>query len=834
MTETPTLELTGLTTHQAAANLAKYGENTIYHKKRLRPIIAFIKKFNSPLLLLLMGAAVISFFVGERINATIIIIMVFMSAVLDFFNSHKAEGVAAKLVAEVTSTATVYRDSKKQEIAFTQLVPGDLIELTAGDVIPADCTVLSADDFFVNQSALTGESYPAEKHPAKVRPEKVAVSLTLNDDTAIFMGTSVVTGYANALVMQTGSLAQFGKIAERLSQNEEETSFERGLKNFSIFIIRLTFVMVLVVFFTNAYFGHGILNSFIFAVAIAVGLTPELLPVIMSISLSHGSLVMAKKNVIVKNLAAVQNFGGMNILCTDKTGTLTEDRIELVKCVDTNGEISAQVLLYAYLSSVFHTARKSPLDAAIQAHENLDSSAYAKIDEVPFDFERRRDSIIVEHDGKRIMITKGAPESILSIVSSIQNNNDVSSVNTELLKAARNEYDRLSDDGFRVLAVAMKVLPSEDRVIYKREEEMEMTFLGFAAFLDPPKESSRNALEELRELAIEVKIITGDSEILTQRICRDLNITVNGVLTGEMLDKLSDSELALKVNAVTVFARVSPEQKERIVGILKKAGNTVGYMGDGINDAPVLKAADVGISVNNAVDVAKETADIILLTKDLHVLKDGVIEGRKTFQNTLKYIKMGFSSNFGNMFSMIGASVVLPFLPMTASQILLNNFLYDLSQTTIPSDKTDDEAILKPVKWDMREFAKYIIVFGVVSSLFDFLTFYILYAVFHMNEASFQTGWFIESIATQIFVVFIIRTKRVPFFKSMPSIFVGMSTIGVVILSWLIPFTPIGPLLSFAALSPILLTMIAAIVLAYLLVAETAKYFFYRVFPLAP
>ncbi len=834
MTDNTTTTPMGLTSREAAVCLAKYGENTIYHRKRLRPIITFVKKFNSPLLLLLIGAATISFFIGEKVNASIILIMVFMSAVLDFFNSHKAEGVAEKLIAQVASTATVFRDGDKLELAFSALVPGDVIELSAGDVIPADCTVLTADDFFVNQSALTGESFPSEKHPAKERPTTVGVSLKLNDDSAVFMGTSVVTGYATAIVMQTGPLAEFGKIAEKLSANDEETSFERGLKNFSIFIIRLTFVMVLVVFFANAYFGHGILNSFIFAVAIAVGLTPELLPVIMSVALSHGSMIMAKKNVVVKNLAAVQNFGGMNILCTDKTGTLTEDKIELVKCVDAKGEVSKEVLLYAYLSSVYHTARKSPLDAAIQAHEKVDTTGYIKIDEVPFDFERRRDSIVVEQDGKRFMITKGAPESILSIVTFLQDGNEKVQFTDVFYKNARDEYDRLSNDGFRVLAVSVKILDKEDRIKYERDEESGMTFLGFAAFLDPPKESSRAALEELRALAIEVKIITGDSEILTQRICRDLQIKVNGVMTGEMLDKLSDSELTRKVDGITVFARVSPEQKERIVTILRKAGNVVGYMGDGINDAPVLKAADVGISVNNAVDVAKETADIILLDKSLHVLKDGVIEGRKTFQNTLKYIKMGFSSNFGNMFSMMGASVILPFLPMMPSQILLNNFLYDLSQTTIPSDNIDSEAVIAPLKWEMREFAKYIIAFGIVSSIFDFLTFYILYGVFHMPEQNFQTGWFVESIATQVLVVFIIRTKRVPFFKSMPSIFVGASAIMVVIISWLIPYTPIGSLLSFTALSPIFLTMIAAIVVVYLVVAETTKYFFYRSFPRAP
>ena len=824
----------GLTAQEVSKRLAIHGENTIYHRKRLRPIIAFIKKFNSPLLLLLIGASVVSFFLGQRVSASIILVMVFMSAVLDFFNSHKSEKVAEKLIAQVASTATVFRDGRKQEVSFHVLVPGDVLELSAGDVIPADCIILSADDFFVNQSALTGESFPVEKHPVLAAPDPSGAPLQIADETAVFMGTSAVTGYALAQVVQTGARAEFGKIAERLSANEEETNFDRGLKDFSLFIMRITFVMVLVVFLLNAYFGRGLLDSFLFAAAIAVGLTPELLPVIMSVALSHGSLVMAKKEVIVKNLAAVQNFGSMDILCTDKTGTLTEDKIELVKCVDMSGTDSANVMLNAYLSSVYHTARKSPLDAAIQEHGKMDTGLYTKIDEIPFDFERKYDSVVIDHEDKRFMITKGAPENILSIVSSIEIGSEQVEFTGDIAQKVHDEYDRLSADGFRVLALAIKTLPVEERTRYERKEEEGMTFLGFAAFLDPPKQSARAALEELRALAVEVKIITGDSEVLTERICRDLHIEVKGTLTGVLLDKLSDSELALKVDALTIFARVSPEQKERIVSVLRKAGHTVGYMGDGINDAPVLKAADVGISVNNAVDVAKETADIILLTKDLHVLKDGVVEGRKTFHNTLKYIKMGFSSNFGNMFSMMGASVILPFLPMLSSQILLNNFLYDLSQTTLPSDNTDVESTKLPLRWNMREFSKYIMVFGGVSSLFDFLTFYLLYVVFSMDEQHFQTGWFIESIATQILVVFVIRTKRVPFFKSAPSRYVVGSVFSILLLAWIIPYTPFGPLLSFAALSPVTLMLIAGIVIAYLAIAETAKYFFYRHFSTAP
>lgn len=827
-----TSPIRGLSHDEAARRLVEYGENTIYHRRRLRPLFAFIKKFNSPLLLMLLGAAILSYFLGQRVNATILVVMVALSAVLDFVNTHKSERVAEKLIARVASTATVWRDGVKEELPFRLLVPGDTIELSAGDIVPADCRVRSADDFFVNQSSLTGESFPAEKHIAKETTS--GASLQLDDDTAVFMGTSVVTGFGTGEILHTGERAEFGKIAARLEGSEEETSFERGLKDFSMFVVRLTFVMVLVVFGVNAYFGHGILDSFIFAVAIAVGLTPELLPVIMSVALSHGSLVMAKKNVIVKNLGAVQNFGGMNILCTDKTGTLTEDKITLVKCVDLFGADSLSVLEFAALSSYYQTGRRSPLDTAIEEHGKIDVSRYTKIDEIPFDFNRRRDSVVVLRGNERLMITKGAPESIVSISTLLMDQGRAVTFSDAEREKVQGEYDQLSADGFRVLAIATRMLPKEGRSVYHREDEDEMTFLGFAAFLDPPKHSALLALKELEKLSVEVKIITGDSEILTERICKDLGFTVTGVLMGADVAKLSDSELTQQARTVNVFARISPEEKERIVTVLRHAGNTVGYLGDGINDAPVLRAADVGISVNNAVDVAKETADIILLSKSLSVLKDGVVEGRKTFQNTLKYIKMGFSSNFGNMFSMMGASIFLPFLPMLPSQILLNNFIYDLSGTTLPTDHTDPESMQKPLKWNMREFSKYILVFGLVSSLFDFLTFYLLFGVLHLSEKGFQTGWFIESIATQILIIFLIRTKRVPFFKSKPSIFVFASAVGMVLLAWAIPYTPLGTLFSFSALPPVILLAILGIVAVYLVVGEMAKYFFYRRYAHAP
>jgi len=823
----------GLSSREARRRLLEYGENVIFHKKRLRPIVAFVKKFNSPLLIMLIVTSLVSLFLGQTVSATVILAMVILSAVMDFVNTRKSEAVAESLVAQVASTVSVWRDGEKCEVPLVSLVPGDIIELSAGSVIPADCRVLSADDLFVNQSSLTGESFPVEKY---ADPDKGTAllskneELSLSSDKAVFMGSSVVTGFATAVVLRTGERAEFGRLAEHLAKPDDETGFDRGIRNFSVFVMRLTLVMVTVVFFLNAFIKGDIFESFLFSVAIAVGLTPELLPVIMSVSLARGSLVMSKKKVIVKNLSAIQNFGGMNILCTDKTGTLTKDKITLVECVDVDGADSKEVLTQTYLSSVMHTARRSALDVAIEEHGKMDVSEYQKVDEIPFDFHRRRDSVVVDRGTERILICKGAPKNIFEACKTYRKNGTDADFSEEAIALAQKEYNKLSAEGYRVLAIAEKTIAQEERMVYHKEEENDLVFLGFAAFLDPPKKSVIPTLLELEGLHIEVKVLTGDSEILTERICKDIGLPVRGVLHGEQIAELSDSELTAKLAGTNVFARVSPEQKERIVVLLRKAGNVVGYLGDGINDAPVLKAADVGISVNNAVDVAKETADIILLDKSLEVLKDGVIEGRKTFQNTMKYIKMGFSSNFGNMFSMMGASAFLPFLPMLPAQILLNNFMYDMSQTTLSTDSTDEEDTIHPLRWDTHFFGRYIAVFGLVSSIFDFITFFVLYKVFSLGASGFQTGWFIESIATQVLIIYIIRTKRVPFWKSWPSIPVICSTIGIVALAWIIPFTPIGTILSFTALSPFMLVTIAGIVATYLIVGEIAKAMFYRAF----
>ncbi len=808
--------LRGLASKEAADRLRKFGENTIARKKRFRPLIAFFRKFESPLLLLLIGTSVISFFVGERTNAVIIIVMVCVSAVLDFANSYKSEKTVLKLLEKVTTTATVLRDGQKQEIDQKEIVPGDIVLLSAGDAVPADARVLETKDCFVNQAALTGESFPVPKY-GEQGANRDGEAPTERPDF-VCMGTSVVTGYATIEVMQTGFSTEFGKIAAHISVETLPTDFEKGIKTFSVFIMRLTFVMVGFVFLANALLGHGMFDSFVFAIAIAIGLTPELLPVIMSVSLSRGSLEMAKKNVVVKNLSSIESFGSMNVLCTDKTGTLTEDRITLVKYVDCFGNAAEDVFTRAFISSFFHTGIKSPLDKAIREHKTIETSAYEKIDEVPFDFERKRDSIIYKKEGMYTLITKGAPEDILSIATDFDDRGTKKTFTAAAKSAALAEFEKLSGEGFRVLAVAEKGVPEKKE--YTKEDEAGMNFLGFMAFYDPPKGTALSAIKDLEDLGIEVKILTGDNEILTEKICREINLPVKRTLKGSEIVKMNDEELLVRARTTTIFARITPDEKERIILTLKKAGYSVGYLGDGINDAPALKAADVGLSVNNAVDVAKETADIILLEKSLRVLHDGITEGRKTFANTMKYIMMGLSSNFGNMFSMMGASLILPFLPMLPPQILLNNFLYDTSQLTLATDAVDKNLVKKPPRWDIKFVKKFMIVFGPISSVFDFATFGLLLLVFRLSESQFQTGWFIESLATQVFVIYVIRTRLVPFLESRPSKPLFLNTIFAVAVGWLIPFIGLGAFFAFTPLPLPVLLGIAGIVIVYLAVTE--------------
>lgn len=817
-------EFTGLSSREAGSLLLRYGENVLQGRRRLRPVIAFLKEFNSPLLIILLAIAGVSFFVlGERTNAVIIVAMVSISAIVDFVNTFRSERAADRLAERVKTLSTVVRDGNPMDIDARSIVPGDIVLLSAGSLVPADANVLEARDFFVNQSAFSGEAFPVEKHPLGNRQP---AERDADRDDRVFLGTSVVSGFATVRVFATGKETAYGAIAGKLSSESGETDFEVNIRRFSLFVMRLNFVLVGLVLLANTILGRGLFDSLMFSIAIAIGLTPELLPVMLSVSLARGSVRMARKHAIVKRLSSIQNFGSMTVLCTDKTGTLTEDKITLVKHVDGDGNDSDDVFLYSYLNSVFHTGVKNPLDRAIVEHGTPDISPFEKIDEVPFDFVRRRESLVVSRGKEKFLVTKGAPENVIPIVSRIR----INGVETPIDQGRRESLEvaarKFFEDGFRVLAIAVKTLDANDYV-YDVVDEGAMTFIGFAAFLDPPKKDAAKTIHALADLGVSVKILTGDSDVLTRKICADLGMPVGGVALGRDIDGLSESEVAALALRTTIFARVSPAEKERIIAALRALPETVvGYMGDGINDVTALRSSDVGISVENAVPVAKDAADIILLEKNFSVLKDGIEEGRKTFQNTLKYIRMWLSSNFGNMFSMMGASVFLPFLPMAPQQILLNNFLYDAAQVGLPTDRVDSSSTLRPSRWNFRGIRRYMLVFGTLSSLFDFLAFGLLFFVFRLHESEFQTGWFLESLATQTLVILVIRTREIPFFRSAPSLFLALNIALILGIGWLIALLPVGSIFGFSPLPiPILLSMIG-ITLLYLFAVDIAKRIF--------
>lgn len=820
----------GLTSKEVNRKLKEFGENSVFKKKKMGPVLVFLGKLKNPLFILMIGISVLSFFTGSTSSAIIVILMVVLSVTLDFLNTYKSQKAVENLASKVSTKVTVVRDGQKKEVDFKNIVPGDVVFLSAGNIVPADCRVLDSDDFFVNQSSLTGESIPEEKVACE---NEMKCELNADNKNFVFMGTSVVSGFANVLVIQTGAKTEFGKITQALSGTEPKTDFEESMMKFSLFVMRVIFYMVCFVFVVYLIKNSAhltsviIIEAFTFALAITIGVTPDMLPALITICLSKGSQMMAKKDVIVKHLASIENFGSMDIFCTDKTGTLTKDKISLVKYMDYKGDESRKVLEFGHLSSHFHTGIQNPLDGAIEEFKDIDISGYEKIDEIPYDFTRKRSSMVVEKNGKRILICKGAPEEIIKISNFFELNEKISK-DKKSQKLIEKKFIELSQDGFRVLGVSYREVPSDDKRVYTKEDEANMIFSGFLAFLDPPKEDVKKTLDEIEKLGIEIKILTGDNELLAQKICRDIGIKITGVLTGVEISKLDDFELGKIVLKTNIFARITPDQKERIILILKKAGKTVGYLGDGINDAPALKAADVGISVNNAVDIAKDTADIILIQKSLESLKDGIIEGRKIFHNTMKYVLMGLSSNFGNMFSMMAAVTFLPFLPMLPGQILFNNFVYDVSQFSLPTDKVDEDELLKPAHWDLKFIRKYMMVFGWVSSVFDFLTFVLLFYVYHLSEHQFQTGWLIESIATQTLVIYVIRTKKIPFLQSSPSKPLLITTLLAVSFVWLIPFTFLGRMLELERLPLYIMGIIFSYVLIYLVLVEVVKRIFYK------
>ena len=817
----------GLSEHEGERRHRVYGMNEIAPKRRRNAIFQFLSYFISPLILLLLAVAIVSYFTDNQLSAGIIAGMVLVSVSLTFYQEYTAQDAADKLRKMIRNTATVVRAGVAREIPLKFLVPGDIVRLAAGDLVPADCRIISCKDFFVNQASLTGESLPSEKTAS---PSNAGAQIQQLSN-AVFFGSSAVSGSAEAMVVRTGSSTQFGELARRLARSAPDTSFDRGIREYSRLMVSFVIVLSTAIFLINFFTKGTVIPSILFALAVAVGLAPEMLPVIVTANLAQGAKNMAKKDVIVKRLPSIQNLGGMDVICTDKTGTLTEDKIALIRHINIDFTEDEHVLELAYVNSFHQTGLKNPMDSAVLVHDEEKGSGLfkksRKVDEIPFDFVRRRMSVVVEIEGRRLMITKGSPESTFPECTHVRKNGRVVRLTPAALARAKKEYDLLSSDGFRVLALATKELRHDERQVYKASDESRLTLEGFLAFLDPPKESAHHSLSELIKRGIEVKILSGDNELINRKIARVVGLEIKGVITGDELDNVSDESLSVLVERNTIFARVSPMQKERVIIALQRNKHVVGFLGDGINDALALKTSDVGISVESAVDVAKESADIILLRKSLHALYEGVDEGRRTFSNTMKYLRMGSSSNFGNMFSVVGASIFLPFLPMAPLQIILNNFLYDMSQLGVTTDKVDPEVFVKPTKWEIAGIRNFMLFIGPISSIFDYLTFGVMWFVFGCTTAAtqsvFHAGWFIESLATQTLIVHVIRTNKIPFIQSMPSKRLMILTVGIVCVGLLIVATPLRELFGFgelpAAYYPILLGMIVA----YLILTQLLK-----------
>jgi len=821
----------GLTSSEAADRLYQFGKNRLLPATQRAVLLQFLAHFRNPLVIVLLVASGISALSGDVTGAVLIGMIVLMSVTLDFVQAYRAGRAAAQLALQVAVTATVFRDGVLRDIPVTDLVPGDVVVLSAGNLIPADVRLLDSNDFFVNQAQLTGEPFPVEKkhlpQPTPGLSASPSDSFTLESPDAVFMGSTVVSGSASARIERIGSATALGQIAVSLSQDAPPTAFEIGTRRFGMLIMRLTLMLVLFTLLVNIALHRPLLDSFLFAVALAVGLTPELLPMVVSVTLTRGALRMAALQVIVKRPSAIQDMGAMDVLCTDKTGTLTEARIRLERHVDARGQDNPQVLSLAYLNSYFESGLKSPLDDAILAHEDIDVSDWTKVDEVPFDFERRRVSVLLERADARRLVVKGAPEDVLRLCTHYQcSANEIADLNEAAHKTISALFDSLGADGFRVLGIAWRDVPI-DHPHAVVSDESNLVFAGFAAFLDPPKESAGEALKALAKSGVAVKIVTGDNEGVTRHVCTQLGLDIEGVLTGAELAAMNDDALRARVEQVNLFCRVNPSQKNRIILALKARGHVVGYLGDGINDAPSLHTADVGISVEGAVDVAKQAAAMILLERDLMVLHKGILEGRRTFGNVMKYIMMATSSNFGNMFSMAAATLFLPFLPMLPLQILLNNLLYDVSEITLPMDNVDAEDLEQPKHWDMNFIRNFMLTIGPISSMFDFLTFYLLINLFNAHESLFRTGWFVESIATQVLVIFVIRTRKNPL-RSNPNRWLVLTSLSVVTVAMLLPFTAIASYLGFTPLPMAFFGLLAVLLIAYLLAVEGGKQWFYK------
>jgi len=811
----------GLTSAEAKVRLARYGPNEPVRRHRLSALAQLAHLFANPLVIILLAASAISAALGQRIDASIIVTIVVLSVSINFWQSYQSQQAADRLRAAVTPTATVRRDGQWQEIPLPGVVPGDVFRLSAGDLVPADGRLIESRDLSVHQSMLTGESLPADKHASAA--EAHGEETGPDAPHLVFLGTSVVSGTATVAATATGAATLFGDIAARLGTRAPETEFEHGLRRFSLLILRTTVALVLFIVLVGAALKHDAFETLLFAVALGVGLTPEFLPMIASITLTQGALRMAREQVIVKRLPAIQNLGSIDVFCSDKTGTLTAGVMQVDRVVDPTGSESSRPLTLACVNSEFETGIRSPLDAAILRHVPADVAGYRKIDEVPFDFDRRRLSVIVQPpapEERRLLITKGAPEGILPLAIALETAGVVRPFDVATSRQCADVEERLSADGLRVLAVAYRWV--EPRDAYTRDDETDLVLAGFVSFADPVLPDVADVLRELKEDGVTVKILTGDNDLVARHVCRRIGVNDQSIVTGDALARLDDAALGHVAEQTSIFTRVSPAQKNRIIVALKRRGHVVGFMGDGINDAPSLHAADVGISVMTATDVARDAADIILGKSSLEVLHRGILEGRRASGNMMKYLLMGTSSNFGNMFSMAAASVFLPFLPMLPTQILLNNFLYDIAQITIPTDRVDRAYLSRPQRWDMRVIRDFMLLVGPVSSLFDFLTFFVLLRVLHATDTLFHTGWFVESLATQTLVLFVIRTTGNPF-ASRPSRALAVTTLAVVAIGLALPATPIASLLGFTMPPASYFAFLVLATLTYLGLVEVVK-----------
>ena len=811
----------GLMSGEAQQRLLRYGSNLLKPKKKSDTLTLLLAQFKSPIILILIFAAGLSLFLRNPMDATIILVIVLVSGFLGFWQERGAANAVEKLYAIVQIKATVVRNGDSKEVPIEEVVPGDIVFIKASDVIPGDCLLLESKDLFVDEATLTGETYPVEKSIGVLPPATPLGQRT----NSLFMGTHVVSGSARAVVIRTAKETEFGKVSERLRLRPPETEFERGVRRFGYLLMEITLVLVIAVFAINVYFTRPVLDSFLFALALAVGLTPTLLPAIISINLAHGAKRMALYKVIVKRLASIENFGSMNVLCSDKTGTLTEGVVKLHSALNVDGHEGEKVLLYAFLNASYETGFMNPIDEAIRKYRSFDLSAFKKLDEVPYDFIRKRLSILISKGDTHLMVTKGALSNVLAVCSSaeIAEGRIVDIVTVK--EQVQQRFEEFSRKGFRTLGVATKDVGSN--TVISREQEADMTFLGFLILFDPPKPGIIETIRQLKHLGVSLKIITGDNRLLAANVSQQVELLNPHILTGGDLHQMSDEALLKRVNEVDVFAEVEPNHKERIILALKKAGHVVGYMGDGINDASALHTADVGISVDSAVDVAKEAADIVLLEKDLGVLVQGVREGRRTFANTLKYVFMATSANFGNMFSMAGASLFLPFLPLLPKQILLTNLLTDFPEMTIATDRVDRELVEKPRRWNIQFIRNFMLTFGILSSVFDYLTFGVLLLFLHATTDQFRTGWFLESVISASVMVLVIRTRK-SFFRSKPGKYLLMATLLIVMVTILFPFTPLAELLGFQPLPMTILLAIGVIVVLYMIAAEIAKRSFYK------